>query len=338
MAKCGGCGKFMPQMESVRCPKCCTDFHRACVKIADNARISATWICPGCKSRLPKGDNSTTPVKGLFSTSSPGDDMSSTGVTSKEDSTNLLTLEIRSFREDLQAARDDIKKEIKEMRQEITDFKVSLKSCMDRLDAMEDRLSSVEKRFEQTVPIENNTIQDTVNELRVQLQERDQELLLNDVEIAGIPENKGETPVHLVKLVAKKLGMDVDERDIVYAERVGLSRLNRVDENGTSPSYPRRIAMRLARRSIRDQFLQAARIRRVITTADLDLGGTPQRVYINERLTRFYRQLFYKVREVGRHHNYKYVWTRNGKIFLRKDDGKPVERIRDLKDIERIFS
>lgn len=55
-----------------------------------------------------------------------------------------------------------------------------------------------------------------------ELNTREQTTLLNDVEIAGIPEYKNESAVYVVLFIATKLGMQQTEQDVVSAERVGL--------------------------------------------------------------------------------------------------------------------
>jgi hypothetical protein len=48
-------------------------------------------------------------------------------------------------------------------------------------------------------------------------------------------------------------------------------------------------------------------------------------LYINESLTPHAKELYYHVREFRRLHQFKYVWTKYGKSFLKKDDkARPV--------------
>lgn len=44
------------------------------------------------------------------------------------------------------------------------------------------------------------------------------------------------------------------------------------------------------------------------------------KLYINESLTSKLRELLYEVKTFKRNNKSKFVWTRNGKVFLRKDD------------------
>ncbi|KAG7295311.1 hypothetical protein JYU34_022316 [Plutella xylostella] len=60
-----------------------------------------------------------------------------------------------------------------------------------------------------------------IADLKLEIQEKDQDMLLNDLEFSHIPEENGENPLQIVALVATKLGVKLDERDIVSAEIVG---------------------------------------------------------------------------------------------------------------------
>lgn len=59
--------------------------------------------------------------------------------------------------------------------------------------------------------------------------------------------------------------------------------------------------------------------------------------YVNERLTKNSRQLFHKARAAAKNSKWRYVWTRDGRIYTRKEHGKPRYRLRNDADIERVF-
>ncbi|PZC70384.1 hypothetical protein B5X24_HaOG216906 [Helicoverpa armigera] len=71
MPNCGACGKFTAVRDTVKCNKCPASFHRICVNLPASANISPNWMCPGCKAKQPRADNSQTPVKGIEICPSP---------------------------------------------------------------------------------------------------------------------------------------------------------------------------------------------------------------------------------------------------------------------------
>lgn len=205
-------------------------------------------------------------------------------------------------------------------------FREAYASMVTRLESVEQRVAALEEK--QVVTVEESAktkeLERTIMQLRADLNDRDQEALLSDLEIGQLPEEKGENVAHAVTVHASRLGVKLEERDVVFAERVGPP----AKETG---GRPRRIVVRLARRELRDDLLRAARVRRTLTAAD---GA---RVYINERLTKTNRQLFHRVREECRKLCWRYTWTRRGRIYVRQDDGSSAFQLRSDEDVDRVL-
>jgi hypothetical protein len=53
-------------------------------------------------------------------------------------------------------------------------------------------------------------------------------------------------------------------------------------------------------------------------------------IYIQEALTPRIRHMYLKTRRSAREKNYKYVWVKEGKILLRKEDSGRVIHIKSL--------
>lgn len=353
-SKCGGCEKYMSPIDAATCCKCGRLHHRACVGLPAQGCIAPAWCCPDCRRNQVRDNGAETPVRGMGNSVLPKQqspeelmDTSQLNCTTLDATINFspdLADELRLFKEELRAEFRLMHKEFLKLRTEMAQLKDALNTSCERMDTIEARVEALEIKHEQKIlPTHNDHVDNTIAELKCQLNERDQELLLNDIEITGIPECKDESTLHLVKVIGVKLGIALDERDLVHAERVGATHRNRVAASDTTnpadpaTRRPRSISVRLARRATRDSLLRAARVRRGLSTDALDMPGPPHRVYINERLTRANRQLFYRARQAGSLHNWKHVWTRDGKILARKDDGLRVERIRREEDVVKIF-
>ncbi|XP_014370183.2 uncharacterized protein LOC106720117 [Papilio machaon] len=316
MPKCRACGKYTANADCVRCTKCTNVYHRGCSGLPTGP-IPLGFACHSCKAKNDVSSES----------SSPGDDIMAPGKGEAECTRMLgeLIREVQGLRSDLKETRDEIKQ-----------FKADLQACCRRITSVEEKVLEVEKKIASKTINNVDHLENTIADLRIQLNDRDQELLLNDVEIAGLPEERNENVLHLVSVVAVKLGLTLEDRDIVHAERQGAVRRNRGDGEG-APQQPRPLVVRLARRAQRDALLRAARVRRGLTTADMNIAGTPRKFYVNERLTRNNRQLFGKTREAASRLQWKYVWTKGGRIFTRKEEGKAIERISSEEDIKKIF-
>jgi hypothetical protein len=188
-------------------------------------------------------------------------------------------------------------------------LRAAITALTDTIKLQNSRIEQLNARVE---VLENETmshpdisvLESTITDLRVEIQDRDQTLLLNDMEIAGYPEETGENGTHIIIALAKKIGVNLDEKDVVSAERAGAPRST---IQGSSHSRPRPLAIRLTRRATRDALIQAVRVRRNITTESLPITGPARPIYVNERLTKHYRQLFLMARDLARSHKFKYV-------------------------------
>ncbi|XP_052744509.1 uncharacterized protein LOC128199358 [Bicyclus anynana] len=186
---------------------------------------------------------------------------------------------------------------------------------------------------------ENLNLKKSINQLQLELNLREQGNLSSDLQISGIPEYENESLTHIITTVAAKLQVNINEQDIATSMRVGPKRPANNLSSGAHSFRSRPIAVRLARRSTRDELLKNARVRRGCTSGDLGLPSHEvRRVYINERLTRINRQIFTKAREAARAARWRFVWTKDGRIFARRAESSDVHMLQTEEDIDKIFN
>lgn len=223
--------------------------------------------------------------------------------------------------------------EVLELRKDVAELKASNDSCHTRMDGIESRLEALEKHHAAGCDPTTNLIQ----QLKRDINDRDQELMANDLVIGNIPESQAENPTHLFQLIATKLGVALDDRDIVSAERVGGRHIKATSPIASTEPRPRAIMVRLARRDQRDAVLNGARVRRDATTENLGLSGKPVRIFVNERLTRQNQQLFRQTRAAAGIHGWRFVWTKRGRILVRQKPGESTHRIASEEDIKKFI-
>ncbi|KAL4716427.1 hypothetical protein ACJJTC_015855 [Scirpophaga incertulas] len=336
---CSGCLQVIKNRQFLSCCTCGGYYDIQCANVSENRfRNTLTgehrlnWKCAACISREPRGDNSDTPVRGH-------DDKVTRhrGAAVKspvEGRSPLATFEIRGFRQELVETRH----QVQAFDGKLSGLVTQVETCVSGIRELKSRVEKLESRTEVSAQSHcaHDTLKDTIESLKIELNERDQELLLNDVEFTCIPEQKGEGLQHIVITLASKIGVTLGPEDVVCATRVG-----RPPEAGLSgaAARPRPIVVRLVRRALRDDLLRAARVRRTVTTDGVGLPGAPGRFYVNERLTRANRALFRQAREAGRRHGWRFIWTRDGRIFARQHPGPDASRhrLRTQSDLDRIF-
>ncbi|KAJ2941082.1 hypothetical protein O0L34_g10314 [Tuta absoluta] len=397
---CISCHEPIPNNSLLCCVICKQPYHYQCVDVTNEHYeqradiLKLAWICTGCKNvTMARPSNTLDMSLDEISTEVAAFHQQNTSQLNNNKSNHQevppnTQVSLESFKQlldqnksDILDKMDDIKMDImKRVKVELNivtekikaDFNESIDYLSTKIQGLEGNITTLETRVmtlesenkklkSQVLTLNTSTQESMVIVLRDELNERDQVLLLNDVEISGIPENEGESITHIVTLVAKKLNVNFTVQDIVSAERAGRtsSQVHGSDPGKSSVLHdgqqsggagaavhgqnqvprPRPIVVRFARRTVRDELLKQARVRRGVTTEGLGLPPhSYKNIYINERLTKFNRQLFGKARETAKLLGWRFSWTRDGKVFVRRTDTSKVHRLRCTNDIERVLS
>ncbi|XP_059050822.1 uncharacterized protein LOC131845748 [Achroia grisella] len=365
--QCAGCLRTIKDRKYLLCEGCNQFYDLDCANVSEQRFYNTlvdehrrNWRCVLCVSKKPKSDNTNTPARAAFqavttqrggavrsplhfdvSMSEQPSIMDIHNDTAQNETVEMsdmqsLALEMRLFRTEMIEEMRATRAQMAVLNETLAKISSRVIKCEERMDKLQERLSGMEHSIENGATEGNNkSLEASMTELRLELNDRDQELLLNDVEIACIPEQKVESLPHIVTTLANKLGVQLTDQDVVSATRVGyVSSSSQVGEH-----RPRPIVVRLSRRIVRDRLLQAARVRRGATTEGLDIPEPSRRFYVNERLTKNNRLLFRRARDLGNQMNWRYVWTRDGRIYVRQFQNKdaPRFRIRTEDDIARIF-
>ncbi|CAG4968629.1 unnamed protein product [Colias eurytheme] len=319
--KCPSCGKFYsPTTDGAKCFKCSHLYHKQC--ISPKSRLNGKWLCKTCKDSSPKSaepECSQDVGSGDIYVDAPmqaHDSLSS----SLAEEMKLLRTELSSFR------------------QEMTKVTMVMAEYNKRLDGFEERLERMESDYpvNKSIIQPSNDIVESIESLKHQLNDSEQRNLMNDVEITGFPETKGENLLHLTITIAHKIGLSLEEKDIVNAYRVGRQNGLDMSSDRSSSGRPRPIIVKLTRHHLRNELLRAARVRRGADSGGL-VAGEPRRFYINEHLTRNNRRLFHLAREQQRAKGWSYVWTRRGHIYARRDQHSKYHTISSEGDINKVF-
>lgn len=136
----------------------------------------------------------------------------------------------------------------------------------------------------------------------------------NNIEIHGVKQVANENLTHIIESIAVKLDLPPPKDQSVEA----VHRLHS-KEGKTAP-----ILVRFSERNTRDMWIK----KRVTLRSE--------GIYINENLTKLLKSLFWSTRTRAKEKQYKFVWVRNGKIFVRQKEGASVIRVESEKDLSKI--
>lgn len=191
MAKCASCGRFIAQTDGITCSICPCSYHQACLGKGKTIKTNKPWSCPECNKNKKRDNGDETPAKGntelRTSTESLHCYSSAPSSVEKEKQIKIdLAVEVRLFRQDLQA----LKEEVVMMREDMKELRNTISVNNKRIDSLEERVNALEQGA--------NSKQDSaahfealISALRLELNEKDQELLANDIEITNLPELLG---------------------------------------------------------------------------------------------------------------------------------------------------
>ncbi|KAG6462125.1 hypothetical protein O3G_MSEX013066 [Manduca sexta] len=334
-SSCGGCKSNLKYDNCMGCSQCRDTYCLHCLYITESHFISLSqdykrqWFCPKCQCSKPKKDNSCTPIKSHENVNDNQTKNHSTVTTrsnkQKVKSINTLPLNSNLDVSSLLSEIQQLRLEIGQVRQEIKDQTKAFSK------SLEDRLDEYSKIFE-AKDSEILSLKSTVDELQQKIAEQEQRSLKNEIELIGMPEEDNENLTHLTLLTAQKVGVELKESDIDEVVRIGPKRAN-VLATATTVNKPRPIIVKLQRRMKKDELLKAAKVRRNLTTENIT-SKPPQKLYINERLTKANRNLFRDARLQAQKHGFRFCWVRNGAIYIRKAENTPGFQIHSHTDLE----
>lgn len=341
-----GCCESGSISESFRCCSICKKaYHYKCL-FASEKKDSITeseqpWKCPLCKTKKPRGIASdSTPVKSKDGCSSKSiNDANVTKRSTKRAATSSPPSECFSA----PVCADDVRKiveevidsrftdllgelkatmshllniELRPMREEIKDIKNSLTFLSDQYeDLMKDQKNTVTKV--KSLEDDSQALHTSMKNLTSRFEEMEQRARSNNVEIQCIPESNNENLVKIVNQLSTVVGCDIPENSIVGCTRTAKY-------NRSSPR-PRTIVVQFATQNTRDRLLAAcSKFNKInhnnkLNTTHLQIGNSSLPIYVSEHLSPANKALHAAARIKAKEVNYKYVWVRNGKIYMRKN-------------------
>jgi CO dehydrogenase/acetyl-CoA synthase beta subunit len=213
-------------------------------------------------------------------------------------------------------------------REDINQIKSSLNFLSDKYDTF---LNNI-KELKDTV----SNLVNTVSDLKSQLQSKDSQIgdlqkkiitleqkqLEKQIEITGIYTEGDDSEVLTKKVI------DLVNKIQVSVDKNSISDLYVLPKSGTKP---RKIIVELANKAVKQSILYHKK-----KLNDTKISKPYSKVYINESLTYFFRQLLWQVKTKAQELNFKFVWYKYGKILVRRGEGTQIIKIQCEKDLSKL--
>lgn len=361
---CGRCDEAITTTEYLNCYKCNLNYDLNCTNVSEKRyRLMSqenknTWTCAACLSKIADAKNISTPIPsistpvyptGMLNTKLQEHKTESLSDVDKDPFVNKnrrTTKAIPFYIED-DASMTEIMEKFKQLachienklehfgsilNEKMSSVTLAIEKCHGRLDNLTENVNLIENRIsklEQTASNQNPATDSKMKCLDEVIDALEQEITNNEIEIAGIPEHGEENLTHIIKVASTKIGRSLEDHEIDYVKRVGPKRRN--DQS------PRIVVARFTRRPVKSEILHAARVRKGLSSKDIEVEGKETTIYWNERLTKKRRQLFHECRLQAKEGGYSYCWTKNGHILLRQKDKSEIKYIRNQEDLQKLF-
>lgn len=157
----------------------------------------------------------------------------------------------------------------------------------------------------------------------------------------------------MISLFSKALDVHVTENDLTscfvkntkasYAEVVSESNsaANKVlSENNSATDSNKQSIVSVAfssfsqkERIMQKKFAEKKKLNAGVFGAE----HSGKKIFINDTLTKFMRDLFKRAKEVVKEKEFKFIWVRNSTILLRKKEGDKVIIIKSFVDLDKLI-
>ncbi|XP_077977115.1 uncharacterized protein LOC144432723 [Glandiceps talaboti] len=224
--------------------------------------------------------------------------------------------------------------DVKMIKDKQNTMSVSLDYFNELVEELRDRLKVIEQE-NKDLKKSNMELNERVGVLEKASDDQNQYSRRENLEIHGIPECQGqaENTDNIALQVIKMISPDITTDHLEVTHRIG--RTTHHDGNVRGKHQPRPIIVKFSGRKIRDQVFNNKKKMKNVTTRDL--GYTERNlIFINENLTPKMRNLLKLVNNKRKTESYRYLWTRNGHIHVKKSDTSNVVTIRNESDLVKI--
>lgn len=296
---CVSCGTgISKQKPSISCSKCKNQYHVTCTDLpVDFVKLrGVSWTCKPC-----------------LSSADPSHDCA----TGSEPTLAQLLSVISAIRDDIASFKTEqsvLAESVKFYGQKIDDFQVEISGFREIL-----------KEFK-SLKMQVTALKEDNARLQKELNDSQQYTRLNNLEINGVPETKNENILQIVESISQAVGVKVNRSSIDACHRVPTR----------IPNKPKPIVVKFVSRITKDELLAASKKKRGVSSSAIGIPTNESTIYVNEHLTISNKKLYGETRSLCKEKNYKYCWTKDCKIFVRKGDDTRVIGIDSSESLKKI--
>lgn len=202
---------------------------------------------------------------------------------------------------------------------ELADLKKSTQFVSDRYDDINEKLNKIldlPKQHQKIMEdLENK--EKRIVALETKISESEQRELKTCVEVNGFRVSPNEPPQEIANRISSAFGINLETMDqfkYIKPTEIKPPRLIFTFKDET-----KKITMMNARKN---------------NNVSLLLADVNKKVYVNEALTPYYKNLLWNTKIRAKEKKIKFIWFKNGKLLARKSEDSPIIEIKNHYDLE----
>ncbi|XP_046684955.1 uncharacterized protein LOC124370706 [Homalodisca vitripennis] len=171
----------------------------------------------------------------------------------------------------------------------------------------------------------NLKLGETVIELKCKVRELEQYSRRTNLEISGIPETRNKDTMRILRDIGTAIGVELHDTQVKAAHRVPSYK------QGRAPP----MVVQFQTKMQRDVWITNYKKKKDLSARRVNNAFPDTRVYINEHVSPDNKIFLAQLKERSKQCNVKYVWFKDGKFYLRRDDGEKCIKITSLDEVEK---
>lgn len=276
---CEACKSKLTGRHSVACTVCDNKYHPNCLP-STSLSTGAAFVCKCCKAKEDR-----------LRQTMPNTDL---------DIGKLLT--------SLNAKIDNLHSDIKDVKSRQDSFQKCLDFVSAKIDDFNKKISDMETQVKSIPRLESNLgkVSTSVDCLREEVDQMQQQARLVNIEVNGIPEISGENLKNTVNKILAALSIPQDSYDSCQ----------RVSHMNATNKRPRSIIIKMRNQSMKQDVIAACRRMKGLKLNDIGISGVNEHIFINDHLTPKNKMLFKKAKDHCKPLG-SFCWTRDCRILVR---------------------
>lgn len=331
---CGQCNNKITTDNYASCYSCKHNYHFfPCCSLTESAynnmqsNKKRIWKCHNCEPRGITNDRATSKHQRTEDEDSDCSDrvlslsaMNSNLCSTQSDVSEIKT-DLKEIKTSLEQVVTNVNNSNLQIKEDIQNALLTITTTISSLVAQVSELNEKDKHKEKQI-----------NELESRVNKLEQQNIANNIEIKNI-KNKNISPFEIVKKIAESVNVNVSENDINRAYRLKQKDEKLIVEFATI-NKKKEFMEKIERHRVEAKLIN--REENTETNNSTQNNNNNNYIYINDQLTLNNRKLLWSAKTKAKESGWKFVWVRNGNIYVKKNENSTLIVINNAADIELI--